>query len=162
MDQRAVHRNRTDSNAVRLKYLICVDPDSFHVYSIHPDSQDVVIENDVPAKYRERAFKAIAQLQRVVDMNNGHWLSYSKEFDRYRRRKIPHYLLKYRYTNYPLYICSSTLSLAFAKVQYIQVEVLLDNYIPQFIKNGFKDFGKGELKIELDVGLVTGYGLQIV
>ena len=94
----------------REKYIICVDPDSHHVYSINPETERLHIESDVPEWYRNKAEQAIQDLSYIINVQGSgppsdKWLYLSKQANRYRRRKIPSYLLICNYTKYPRYIC---------------------------------------------------------
>jgi phosphatidylinositol-4,5-bisphosphate 3-kinase len=77
---------------------------------------------------REKAKKSIKDLKSIVDFSNANWLCASREAVNYKRRKIPTYLLHKDSSKYPTYLCQSTLSLAFANVNSIKLNVNLKQY----------------------------------
>ncbi len=135
------------------KWLICVDPDSNQIYTLNLTTNEVVIETDVPEAYRKRSTECIKDLNNLLKLNSSSWLTENKGALRYRRRKIPSYLLHKISTNNPTYLCQSTLSLAFAEKNSISLTVHLTEYEKTFVEQGVKDPPK---TTDIEAGLVTG------
>ena len=121
--------------------------------------------------------KTVKDILGLLHLNDASWLCESKNSQRYRRRKIPSYLLHKICSDYPTYVCQSTLSLAFAEVNSIKLEINMTEYTEEFQK-GLDDLKKEMLEkkklpdnlnpevlekktppetISLEAGLVTGY-----
>ncbi len=137
------------------KWLLCVDPDSCQIYTLNISTSEVHIENDAPDFIRESAEKTIEAILSLVQLNKASWLCESKNSQKYRRRKIPSYLLHKISCEYPTYVCQSTLSLAFAEVNSIKLEINLSEYNECFQKLEIEGKSQPE-KITIDAGLVTG------
>ena len=137
------------------KWLLCVDPDSNQIYTLNIATSEVHIEKDAPDYIRESAEKTIKDILSLVQFNNASWLCESKTSQKYRRRKIPSYLLHKISCEYPTYVCQSTLSLAFAEVNSITLEINLSEYHDAFKK--LDEEGKAiPQTLKIDAGLVTG------
>lgn len=50
----------------KIKFLLCVDPDSHQIYTLNLKTQEIHIELDVPSEYRERAENDIAQIAKII------------------------------------------------------------------------------------------------
>jgi len=133
------------------KWLLSVDPDSYQIYTLNISTSEVHIEKDAPDYIRESAEKTIKDILSLVQLNDVSWFCESKNSQRYRRRKIPSYLLHKISCEYPTYVCQSTLSLAFAEVNSIKLEVNLSEY-----EDAFRKLAIPVQKITIDAGLVTG------
>ena len=76
----------------------------------------------------EKAKQSLNDLNLILEKTNKYWFCGSKQAIKYRRRKIPSYLLHHDSPKYPMYLCQSKLSLAFANVNNIKLKVDLDYY----------------------------------
>ena len=111
------------------KYIICVDPESKHVYTLGLNSNTVVIEWNVPMSFRERARKSLKMLKDLTrDNTTYNWWFYSDAARHYQRRKFPKHLLKPDMTKYPVYLKLSKISLAFQDTTSIELLVDLTAY----------------------------------
>lgn len=135
------------------KWLLCVDPDSSQIYTLNISTSEVHVEKDAPQFIRDSVEKTINDILSLVQLNDASWLCESKNSQKYRRRKIPSYLLHKISCEYPTYVCQSTLSLAFAEVNSIKLSVNLSEYKEAFMKYNSHEEIK---KIEIEAGLVTG------
>jgi phosphatidylinositol-4,5-bisphosphate 3-kinase len=136
------------------EYLICLDPDTRIIYSINLVTYQVHIEQDVPESVKQKAAEAVEQMYSLRDPVGPTWIFHSAEARRYRRRKIPPYLLHRDAGNYPVILIESSLSGAFAKTTRVDIDVDLSNYKEQ-IEEATRGSYKAK-KINLNVDLVTG------
>ncbi|CAD8088033.1 unnamed protein product [Paramecium primaurelia] len=142
---------------VEEKWLICADPDSGQIYTLNINTNEVRIEYDVDQDYRQKALQAIQQIESMLKLKTGTWLMASKQIDQYRRRKIPSYLLHKQSSSIPTYLCQSTLSQAFVKVNSIKLQVKLNQYRELFqnMPAEVQLMEKPNI-VEIEAGLVTG------
>ena len=75
------------------KFLICVDPDSYQVFSIGLNSRILVLEIDVPLSMRQKAINVIKEKKILTDSGGVNWWLRSKEGWAFRRRDLPKYLI---------------------------------------------------------------------
>ena len=115
------------------KWIILVDPDSNHFYSMNLSTYQIYLEKDVPASMRKKAGQTIRNINQLLKLDNPHWLYESNFAKNYRFRKLQPYLLKKITCEFPLYICNSDLSLAFAEVTSIDLEILLTQYQKEIV-----------------------------
>ncbi|KAL4450532.1 hypothetical protein ABPG74_019430 [Tetrahymena malaccensis] len=81
--------------------------------------------------YRAKGKKAIENIEKIIEINEGNWLINHERADQYRRRKLPNYLLQRTDQNHPTYICQSPLSEVFVNVVTITIKVNLDLFKDQ-------------------------------
>ena len=116
------------------KWIFLVDPDSNQFYSLNISTHQIHIEKDVHASMRKKAAQTIRSINQLLKLDHPHWLFESESARNYRYRKLNSYLLKKITCEFPLYLCNSDLSLAFAEVAEIEVEVLLSNYQKEIVE----------------------------
>jgi len=135
-----------------------VDPDSNQFYSLNLLTYKIYIEKDVPASMRKKAGQTIRSINQLLKLDNPHWLFESQPARNYRYRKLHPYLLKKITCEFPLYLCNSDLSLAFAEVTEITIEVLLNQYQKEIVDLMVKAGGyhpKVDTLLEMKVSLLT-------
>ncbi|KAL4486333.1 hypothetical protein ABPG72_007119 [Tetrahymena utriculariae] len=81
--------------------------------------------------YRIKGKKAIENIEKIIQINDGNWLINHERADQYRRRKLPNYLLQRTDQNHPTYICQSPLSEVFVNVVVVTIKVNLINFKSQ-------------------------------
>lgn len=81
------------------RWLLCVDPDSKHIYTLNTNTQEVHIETNVDQEYLQKAHKTINDMEKLLQLNTGmnlrypgNWFTVSRQVEKYRRRPIPSYL----------------------------------------------------------------------
>ena len=60
------------------KWLICADPDSYQIYTLNMNTNQIRLEFDVDPRYRERAKTAIDSIESLLKLRTGNWLTVSK------------------------------------------------------------------------------------
>ena len=135
------------------KWLICVDPDSYQIYTFNRRDNDFTLEDIVPEEYREKAKQDIKQIKSKLMFDQGVWMFESAQSKEYRRRPLPSYIDISHISQYPMYLCQSSLSLAFADISTIEVEIDFSKYRSVFEMNRRS---RKSYKIFLTVDLVSG------
>ncbi len=67
------------------KFLICLDPDSHQFFSINTNTNDIIVETQIPQKIRLKAEKAFDDLKRLLG-NVTKWNFDTQRVNSYRRR----------------------------------------------------------------------------
>ena len=140
------------------KWIFLVDPDSNQFYSLNLSSYQIIIEKDVPASMRKKAGQTIRSINQLLKLDNPHWLFESTFAKAYRYRKLHTYLLKKITCEFPIYICNSDLSLAFADITSFNIEVLLTQFQKEIMDLMVKAGGyhpKVQTLITMSVSLLT-------
>lgn len=109
-------------------YIVCADPSSRQVYTYNINHKQIIIEDNVPAAYRELVSKEIDSLFSVINLNHNFWIARSREAVTYRHRKLPSYMLSADVQQNYQYLSESKLSLAFVNCNYIKLKVDLSQY----------------------------------
>ncbi|KAL4497869.1 hypothetical protein ABPG72_000624 [Tetrahymena utriculariae] len=140
------------------KLLICVDPKTKWFYTINTNTNELRIEEDAEKNIimRQKADEAIKDLYKIINLDESNWLFRSEKARELQRRKIPSYLLNKDCSKYPKYLCQSNLSLAFSKVNSINLNVNLDEYINQLREKKPNDVDWDCKSLKIEAGLVTG------
>jgi len=82
------------------------------------------------------------------------WLANKGEGDKYRRRKLPQYLIARELSDYPCYIFQSELSKAFNQISHITLRVNLMEYGKKILSKN-KYLRENEFFVEVKESLVT-------
>lgn len=53
------------------KWLLCADPESHQIYTLNINTNDIQIECDVDPEYREKARKAILDIESILKLKTG-------------------------------------------------------------------------------------------
>ena len=110
------------------KFLVCIDPKSTQIYSIGLISEKIILEINVPIDVRQRVKNNLEEMDDLIDVNNLKWWYQSNDSKDFRKRKLPMYLLHPDSTKFPCFYQSSDLSLAFADVDSISLNIDLTEY----------------------------------
>ncbi|CAI2363985.1 unnamed protein product [Moneuplotes crassus] len=162
--------------------VVCVDPISCLHYRLSMSTNNLIIEPHIEIKFpkdndkekdielvkerekkmREECEKEIKDkiqkhrniIRNLIKLEGFIWLSNKGEADKYRRRKLPQYLLTRELSDYPCYIFQSELSKAFNSIPHINLRVNLMKYDDK-IKMKKKNKAIKKFFVEIKESLVT-------
>lgn len=138
--------------------MICVDPVSLLHYRLCMSTNNIIIEPNIDKKIeediRDKNKKHKQIIKNLTKIDGFVWLSNKGEADKYRRRKLPQYLVSREVSDYPCYIFQSELSKAFNKISHITLRVNLMEYRP-LIKIKAKTKDSNNLYVQIKEPLVT-------
>jgi hypothetical protein len=112
------------------------------------------IDKELESDIRDKNKKHKQIIKNLTKIDGFVWLSNKGEADKYRRRKLPQYLISREVSDYPCYIFQSELSKAFNKISHITLRVNLMEYKP-LIKTRAKSKESNELYVQIKEPLVT-------
>ena len=112
------------------------------------------IEKEIDSDMKDKIRKHKNIIKNLIKLEGFIWLANKGESDKYRRRKLPQYLISRELSDYPCYIFQSELSKAFNSISHISLRVNLMEY-DRKIKAKLKFKDEKDFFVEIRESLVT-------